>query len=105
VLVVVLCLLLVVWPWAVMVTGRKWGADVRHLTTALVLLGGELILLGYLLTPGLAWGDRGGNSAIATASTLVWLGGVVLLVVAGARALRGRRSAPRRERPKSRAHR
>ena len=85
--------LLIAFPVAALRISSQRGLNVRSATAALAIGGGELLLLGYLLTPGFAWGRDGEHSTFATVSTIVWLAGVVLLLISGARWLRSRRTS------------
>ena len=83
--------LAVAMPFAANAMAAQRGLPVTDRQVAFPLLGAELVIVGYGLTPGIGWGRTGEHPAVNALSRIVWLVGVVILVVAAARWLKARR--------------
>ena len=84
-------LLAIAMPFAANLIASQRGLSVTDRKVALPLVGAELVIIGYGLTPGIGWGRPGEHPAINTLSTILWLGGITMLGVAAVKWRRHRR--------------
>lgn len=60
-------------------------------TRVVVLLGLEVALLGIVLTPGITWGRTGDYGLVNTVGSVLFFGGLLVVLVTGVRWWRDRR--------------
>lgn len=77
--------LAIVMPFAANTFATKHSLKVADRRVLLPLVGAELVMIGYALTPGVGWGEPGEHQAINALSTMVWVAGVVVLILAAIR--------------------
>jgi hypothetical protein len=63
--------------------------------TVVTVVAVELVLVGYLLTPGLAWGKFHEHPTVNAIGSTLWLAGFAMLLVALVRWARTRRARSR----------